>query len=181
MTATKQNLDYLCTLGYLKQVQEDIFCAKDKALTILKEVKYNRKLDLLPAEPVGNGDINELNNTAVFLQALKLKHFYTLLYPNFEYLKPDALLVLRNENAYKLTFLEIEQKKPNWQEYLDKKRDNYLRLAKDYDFYNYWKNTCVYLNLSIPDNKSLKFSVCFVGDIKRDFGNGFIFTSKLEA
>ncbi len=74
---------------------------------------------------------------------MKLPDFYTLVYPNefreSHNLIPDALLVRKKENAYKLTFLEVEAKKFNWIENLEKKRDNYLRLASDYRIYYFWK------------------------------------------
>lgn len=185
LAATRKGLSHLCKLGYMKEVQGNIFCTTNRAIGLLREVGYitdkGYGLELLPQEPAGKGDINEMNNTRIFLQALKLPNFYALLYPNFEYLKPDALLVRKEEGRYKLTFLEIEQKKPNWHEYIEHKKDNYLRLAKDINFYNYWKDTVVLLNLRIPEISSLKFSVCFVGDIRKDFGESFTFTSNLEA
>jgi len=177
MAATKKNLTYLCKQGYLKEVRSNIYCAKDRAVQILQEINYEKNLRLLPQEPVGNGDINEMNNTVIFLQAIKLTYFYTLLYPCFDYLKPDALLVLKNENSYKLTFLEIEAKKPNWEQYLETKKDSYLRLAKDVNFYKYWKDASVKLGLICPVPRSLTFNVNFICSIQKDFGKGFHFKS----
>ncbi len=184
LAATRKGLSHLCKLGYLKEVKLNIFCSTDKAISLLKDISYITPkgcgLDLLPSEATGKGELNEMNNTRVFLEALSLDDFYALLYPNFEYLKPDALLVRKKERHYKLTFLEIEEPKPQWHDYIEQKRDNYLRLAKDINFYNYWKNTCGSLHFPVPDILSVKFSVCFVGNIRKDFGTGFTFTSKLE-
>lgn len=179
LAATKKNLNYLCEKGYLKEVRPNTYCTKDKSITILKTAKYGKNLSLLPPEPVGSGDVNEMNNTAVFLEAIKLKQFYTLLYPNFEYLRPDALLVLKDEQRYKLTFLEIEAKKSKWVEYLETKRDNYLRLAKDETFYKFWHDTAPKLGLPCPSSEHLKFSVQFVCTIHKEFGKGFSFGNKL--
>lgn len=183
---TYKGLQTLCKLGYLKSPQQGVYCATDKVLPILKETGY--MVDTLPAEPIGKGDINELNNTDVFIQVLKIKHFYTLLYPQFKmrldakpYLKPDALLILKDteQNRYKLIFLEIEAHKPDWENYIIKKRNNYLRLAKDGGFYTYWQSMCTKLKLPMPDISQLSFSVCFVGETSHDFGEGFIFKESL--
>ncbi|MBS1514086.1 MAG: hypothetical protein JSS63_03575 [Bacteroidetes bacterium] len=172
---TEKKLKALCDLGYLKSPQNDVYCATNKVLPILKEAGFN--VELLPNEPVGIGDINELNNTDVFVQALKRKHFYTLLFPNFKYLIPDALLVeLDKENSkYKLTFLEIEASKPKWNEYLEQKRDNYLRLAKSIDFYQYWIEAAPKIGLTKPYIENFKFNVLFVCETERNFGKGFNF------
>jgi hypothetical protein len=177
---TYKNLQALCALGYLKSPQYEVYCATNKVLPILKEAGFNT--DILPLEPIGKGDINELNNTDVFVEATKLPHFYAALHHNFGYLIPDALLVqLDKENEkYKLTFLEIEAKKPDWENYLEKKRDSYFRLAKDIQFYNYWASICKLLKLPRPGVSELKFSTCFIGNIKKDFGNGFQFVHKIS-
>ena len=176
---TINKLEELCRLGYLKSPQKEVYCATDKVLPILKEAGY--MTDILPPESTGTGYINELHNTDIFVQALKLPHFYALLHHNFGYLIPDALFVQMDSDnkRYKLTFLEIEAKKPDWANYIEKKRSNYLKLAKDIQFYNYWTATCKILGLSKPDISDLKFSVCFIGTIKKDFGKGFSFVEHL--
>jgi hypothetical protein len=169
---TYKNLQELCQLGYLKSPQHEVYCATNKVLPILLAAGYITYT--LPPEPVGKGDINELNNTEAFINIIKQPYFYTLLYPNFGYVIPDALLVLINENKYKLTFIEVEEKKPQWKDnWLEDKRDNYLKLSKDINFYKYWKETACQLDLQCPDIKKLKFSVKFICDIKKDFEYGF--------
>ena len=172
---TDKNLKKLCKLGYFKNPNEKVYCATDKVLPILKEAGFN--IDVLPQESTGNGDINELNNTDIFIQLLKQKHFYTLLFPNFGYLIPDALLVEYDEEtlSYMLTFLEIEAKKPDWENYLEDKRNNYLRLSKDIKVYEYWKNIAPKLGFSIPEISDFKFSVTFYSSIQKKFRNGFEF------
>jgi hypothetical protein len=123
------------------------------------------------------GSINEINNTEVFLQATKQENFFTLLYCDFGYIIPDSLMVQvdREAKRFKLTFLEIEAKKPDWSNYIENKRCNYLKLAKDIHFFNYWHKMCSLLDLPKPNIESLTFSVCFIGRIKKDFGKGFTF------
>ena len=172
---THDKLQELCALGYLKNPQIDVYCAKDKVLPILKEAGFIT--ETLPSETSGKGDINELQNTEALIRILKQKYYYTFLYPSFGYLIPDALLVQKDsENRKcKLVFLEIEAKKPQWEKYIENKRDNYLRLEKDIQFYNYWKITAPKLGLTIPPIDRLKFSVHFICNIEKDFGKGFTF------
>lgn len=183
---TYKNLQELCELGYLKSPQHEVYCATNKVLPVLQEVGYN--LELLPSEPVGAGDINELNNTDVFVQAVKSEHFFSLLYPQFKwgtndsvYLIPDALLVQLDteEQKYKLTFLEVEAKKPDWENYIEHKRNNYLKLSRDVGFFNYWNRICEVIGLPAPDISTLKFSVQFIGTKTKQFEDGFVFVQNL--
>jgi len=177
---TAKNLKAFCELGYLKSPQQAVYCATNKVLPFLKKAGYNT--GVLPEEAEGKGDINELNNTDVFVQATKLPHFKTLLYPNFGYLLPDALLVrMDDENRkYKLTFLEIEAKKPKWSEYVEAKRDKYIQLSKTLDFYNWWKNIAQKMRLPIPTVEKFSFNVVFICSLKKDFGNGFKMVSQIS-
>ena len=148
---TYDKLKDLCNLGYFKSPQEGVYCATDKVLPILKEAGFI--IETLPAEPIGKGDINELNNTKVFISLMKQQYFYTFLYPNFGYLIPDALMVLldKENRKYKLTFIEVEAEKPDWEIYIENKKNNYLKLAKDIRFYEEWKKYCELLKLPKPD------------------------------
>lgn len=154
---TSKNLNKLCELGYFKSPQKNIYCATNKVLPILKEADYIT--ESLPPEPVGKGDINEINNTRVFVSLMKQEHFYTFLYPNFNYLIPDALMVLVDKvnRKYKLVFIEVERKKPNWAEWIKNKKLNYLKLASDSLFYSKWFEYCKILNFPKPDITKLKF------------------------
>jgi hypothetical protein len=167
----------LVELGLLNNADKDIYTATDEVLPLLKESGFNIKT--LPRGINGSGGINELNNTEVFIQALKLQDFKTLLYPSFDYIRPDALLVRANDKRYKLEFLEIEASKAGWTDWFENKRINYLRLARDRQIYAYWKAQCNYLNMSVPDIKDFKFSVLFVCKLKKDFGQGFNFKERL--
>lgn len=184
--SAEKKLKHLCNEGYLEECENGkVFVATDDVLPILQELKeYNT--NLLPKhKPVGKGDVNEILNTEAFIQAVKLPDFYTLLYPT-EFreshdLIPDALLVLKSkeEKKYKLIFLEVEAKKPNWIEKLAGKRENYVSLSRDYRFYDYWKKTSTTIGLPMPDISQLKFSVNFICTLKKDFGTGFNFIESL--
>lgn len=182
---TKDRLKVLCDMGFLKSSNDNTYIATNKVLPILEAAGFKTKT--LPEEPKGYGDINELNNTAVFIEAVKRKDFFSLLYPQFnqnleKYLIPDALLVLKqqNVNKYKLVFLEIEAQKPDWSRYLENKKDKYLQLSKDKSFYEYWQKTSRLLELPCPDIEQLKFSVYFVCSLQKDFGKGFKFITSLN-
>jgi hypothetical protein len=172
-----KKLDRLVELGLLNNADKNIYTATDDVLPLLKEFGFNIKT--LPKSINGSGGTNELNNTEVFIQALKLKDFKNLLYPAFDYIRPDALLVRANDKGYKLEFLEIEASKAGWTDWLENKRINYLRLSRDRQVFAYWKAHCSYLGFPYPDINSFKFSVVFICSVKKDFGQGFIFKEKL--
>jgi hypothetical protein len=176
-TCSDIKIDRLIELGLLKKTENDILISTAKSLQLLKQFGKNTKT--YPKNPEGGGSINELNNTTVFIQALKLPDFFTLLYKDFGYIFPDALLVRGTRERYKLEFLEVEASKSNWHDWLENKRINYLKLAGDKRAYSYWKEQCELLDLPIPDIKDFKFSVSIVGKIKKDFGEGFRFVEQL--
>ena len=76
---------------------------------------------------------------------------------------------------YKLTFIEVEAKKPKWDEYIEVKRGNYLKLSQDIAVYNEWRRCCEKLSLPVPTVENFCFSVSFYGSIKKDFGEHFNF------
>jgi len=172
---TQKKLLQLCDLGYLKSPSIDVYCATNKVLPILDKAEFNT--GLLPPEPVGTGEINERNNTDIFVRMVKEPYFKMLLYPNFGFLRPDALLVQLNEEErkYKLTFLEIEACKPKWNEYLEVKKEKYIQLSGDRMFYDYWNEVAPKLALPIPTIEQFKFSVSFYCTLQKDFGPGFNF------
>ena len=147
-------LKELCDRGYLFSPSSDIYCAKNKVLPILKEAGY---LTVLPDEPTGKGDINEINNTKVFIKLSKQKNFFTLLYPNFNYIIPDAMLVEKRDDKYRLTCLEIEAE-DHGQDYINGKIINYNKLAKDEQFYIWWCVQCDKLGFKKPAKEEFKFN-----------------------
>ena len=179
--ATKKKLQALSELGYVRLANENlgIYSSTAKTLQLLKALGYDLKL--LPAVPKGIGF--EIYNIDVFVKALRLPNYYALLYPQFPnekpYIIPDALLVLKEDHRYQLNFLEVEAEKPNWDMYLLTKYDGYKRLSKDIQVYNYWKAFSRYLKLPCPPVEDFKFRVIIIGNIKKDWGEGFEFRSEL--
>lgn len=168
----KKKLEKLVELGMLA----GSYRATPKTTDLLKALGYH--ITLLLPEPTGDGAVDSILKTDVFIQALKLPNFKALLFPRFPkdvpYLIPDALLVLSKENRYQLNFLEIETEKPDWHNHLENKRKNYERLGKDDQVYRYWENICEHLKLKKPTKEQFKFSVLCIGNIKKDWlGWGF--------
>ena len=176
---SQEKLDFLCEKGWLEERMKSVYTTADKTLPILRAQGFN--IDILPRTISGKGMINEIQNTESFIRLMTMEHFKALLYPKFGeqkvWLKPDALLVLHDtENGrYKLVFLEVEAKKSDWKNYIAHKKEGYLRLARDVEFYNTWSILAKKLGFPQPDISTLKFSVSIIGSIKKDFGIGFNF------
>lgn len=182
LTALKR-LKHLCKKGWLEERSEGVYTTADKTLPVLKAKGFN--IDILPKIISGKGMINEIQNTETLIRAMKVKHFKALLYPSFGeekvWLRPDALLVRLDEEQkrYNLTFLEIEAKKPEWEQYILSKKEKYMRLAHDKEFYTIWLKLAKKLGFPQPDISTIKFSVYIIGNIQRDFGNGFKFLKEV--
>jgi len=180
-TCSPDKIDLLIELGLLEKTNNDILITTDYSVKLLEQLGKN--VSILPEIIKGEGSINEFNNTEVFIQALKLPDFIALLYPRFPknnpYLIPDALLIRGTKEKYKLEFLEIEVSKSNWDDWLENKRINYLKLAAEKRPHTYWSWQCGLLNLAAPDIKGFKFSVSIIGKVKKDFGEGFNFMEEL--
>ena len=152
----------------------------EKTVTIWALAAAGYETSLFPTEPVGKGDINELANTDAFIQALNLPNFRALLFPNFKYLIPDALLVISDLDRYKLLFLEIENKKPNWDEHLIGKKSKYERLGSDIAIYKYWLLCTSILKIRKPKVELFKFSIlCISASLCFDDWPGWTFSERL--
>lgn len=178
-----KKLAYLCEKGWIEMRAEGVFTTSDKTLPVLKAEGFNT--DILPRIITGKGMINEIQNTECLIKFMKIQHYHCLLYPSFGtrkvWLRPDALLVRKDEenNKYKLTFLEIEAQKPDWHNYIERKREKYQRLAQDKEFYDMWKILATKLNFPEPNISSIKFSVYIIGNINKQFENGFTFLKEV--
>jgi len=171
---SKAKLNELVNLKILSE-SNGIYRTNDFVVDVLKESGKNTKL--LPKSVNGGGTINETNNTDVFIQALKLSDYAGLFYPDFGYLRPDALLI-RVRDGIKFEFLEIEAQKPNWESYIATKKTNYEKLSRDIKVYNFCFNHADILGYKVKQ-ENFKFAVVFVCSLKKDWGNGFIFKESL--
>lgn len=118
---------------------------------------------------------HELKITSVILELQP----WRVLYPTFteppayttEYLRPDACLVFKDQNRYKLQFLEVETEKGNWENYLLAKSDKYDKIASDFNTYDKWARFHFQrLGLTLPEIKDFCFSILCVTDKEVDFG-----------
>jgi len=167
--ATKKKLQALVDRNYLVN-NEGVFVSTDKTLNLLVNSGHKRKL--LPPPATGRGA--ETYNSEALVKIIQQPFYKALLYPSFEYLIPDGLLVLQDGDRYQLNFLEIEAKKPKWAEYLEEKRAKYERLARDVKVFNYWNIYSQYLGLKCPAVEGFKFQVLCIGT-KKGAWNGWRF------
>jgi len=86
---------------------------------------------------------------------------------------------LKEGKKYKLKFLEIETEQSNWEQRLDKMRNNYLKLKTDMAVFEYWKKMARFLLLPEPNIFDFKFSVLIIGSINKNWGKGFEFRERL--
>ena len=186
---TQESLAKLEYLGYLKQVNvvdgQEIYIATDNVKPAIESLGISKHL--IPFESTGVGEIDALGTASVVSDILAInfdikKH--VILYPEFPdgdpYIRPDALFVIREKKRYRLAFLEVEAKKPKWDEHIGKKIVNYKRLSKDSDVYNYWSNKADILGIPVPDINDFKFSVVFIGNITHSNSTGFKFVKNIN-
>lgn len=182
---SKKSLLSLCQKGWIEERIENVYATSDKTLPVLKAQGLN--IDILTKKISGKGMINEIQNTESFIQFMKIKHFHSLVFPVFGvqkvWLRPDALLVRCDEEnrKYKLTFLEIEAQKSDWHNHIERKREKYLRLARDIEFYNMWLTLSKKLEFPQPDISTIKFSVYIIGNIQKNFETHFKFLKEVPS
>ena len=180
--ATRDIIHQCVKFGHISTADKNgiVFVPNEVTDQIVKKVNYNDAgyIKVFANLPAGTETSNEIKNTEVFIQALKADYFYFILFPDFNYVRPDALIILKNESMYKLIFVEVETEQSNWQNRLDRMRENYLRLCKDKLVYDFWKQTATLLNLPIPDINDFKFSVKIISSIYNNWGEGFEFKQK---
>ena len=160
--ATKEMLTKLVDFGHISLTgkNNDVYIPNELTYKIVKSVKYNESnyFKIFGNLPKGIEASNDIKNTDVFVNEILNKYYYFLLFPDFTYIIPDALLVSKNGNSYKLTFLEIETKQSNTAERIERMKYNYNKLSKDIIVYQYWQGIAPLLDLPIPNIHNFKFS-----------------------
>jgi hypothetical protein len=170
---TKNILVKLTELGYLKAInlvkKEPAYHITEKTRELLEREGYNTKI--LPKSFTGQSLDHALKITDCILNLQGQSFFYHVFYPLFreppkydrEFLRPDFAVVWKNDNLVKLQFGEVEDPKPDWENYLLAKRDKYEKLAQDPNTYAmWWKVISEKLNLPLPKEEDFCFSVlCF--------------------
>ena len=152
--ATRSKMQTLVELGYLNR-NDKVFKTTAKTLDLLEKQGYNRRLLPRPVEGWGA----ELYNSEAICKLLQHKNYRSFLYPHFQYVIPDGLLVLQDGDRYQLNFIEVEADKANHQEYLENKRQGYERLARDPIVFKYWQGIAPHLNLPCPKIEDFRFGV----------------------
>jgi len=178
--ATKKNLDSLVSLDYLASVplvkNTKAFHITEKTREILEREGFNTKL--LQKKFTGQTLEHALKITDCLLNLQAKENFYQVFYPTFktppdyhsDFLKPDACVVLKRDGAYKIEFLEVEEEKPNWAEYLLVKKEKYEQLARDPNIYRiWWKYYADKLNLPLCKEADFCFSVVCFGNVKKNW------------
>lgn len=146
--ATKNNLVRLTELDYLKPVElvknGPAYHITEKTREILKREGYNT--EVLQKSFTGNALHHALKITDCLLNLQGQSFFYQVFYPIFreppdyrqEFLRPDFAVVWKDGNRVKLQFGEVETEKPDWENYLLKKREKYEAIAQDKNTKEMW-------------------------------------------
>jgi len=158
---TKKKIAQLCELDYLNCKNSQVYTITEKTRKLLDEQGFNCKI--LAKKLTGEGNDHDLKITDYILDERCNPWFYSVIYPFFDYLIPDACLIYKNESTYKITFLEVENPKAGWDDYLENKKSNYKRLASDYDVYGkWWKVWSERLNIPYCTEEEFCFNVVYV-------------------
>lgn len=163
---TKQALEQLIELKYIGRNGSGAYFLLDKSFRLLGENGFNT--EHLTKRLQGQGNEHDHAVTDVLLKITGEPDFFTVFYPIFtappnydkDFLIPDACIVLKRDDAYKLKFLEVETPKGNWSDYLEDKRLKYQRIASDYNTWDrWWRKWSAKLNLPMCDVNDFCFSV----------------------
>ena len=185
--ATKNKLELLVQKGFLRQSADGVYVASSKAYKFLRE--HSGKNCQIIKLPSGTGERDSVYNSDQLLRIIQLPDFPVLFYPVFyknkkddqPFLIPDGAVVFKKDNMAKLIFLEIEMPKPDWQNYLEKKRWKYNLIARRPETWSeWWKAQCEKLGVGHCTFEEFGFTVWCVGDVKADWP-GWIFSSDIKS
>jgi len=184
--ATKKILVNLVSLGYLADVNlvrnTNAFHITEKTRQILEREGFNVKI--IQKKFTGQTLEHALKISETILNLQAQEYFYNVFYPIFreppkydrEFLRPDACVVWKKDGTYKIEFVEVEEEKPDWENYLLVKKEKYEKLAGDSNIYRvWWKYYYDKLNLPLCKEADFCFSVVCFGGIRRDW-NGWRFS-----
>lgn len=171
--ATQPKFRTLVDRGYLKTIDYSVFQVTDKPKHLIDAVGLRWAALTYGNKLAGKGSENEILNTGVLVDQMKDPYFFHYSYLQFPKnpaeLVPDALMVLRNGDKYRLIFLEIENtKKGDWENYVNNKQDKYRDLAKKLLAFSAWQILANRLKLYEPKVSEFCFSVRFIGNFDFD-------------
>lgn len=142
--ATKQSLKKLTEIGFLACNEAEAYFCLQPSFDFLEQngvstAHFTKRLHAVQA-------VHNLHITDELLKIMKDEAFFTVFYPVFtqppaydkDYLIPDACIVYKSLLGYKLEFIEVENPKGNWGDYIDDKLRKYQIIAKDYNTWDRW-------------------------------------------
>jgi len=164
--ATKTKISKLLELGFLVLNQE-VYSVGEQGFTFLKEQGYNTAH--LQKRLRADGSSHTLQITEILLSVRKESHFFTVFFPTFTELEPDACLVFKKEDAYKLEFLEVERTEKR-DGYLIEKKRKYEDLAQRKETWEkWWRHNSKKLSLPFCKREDFCFSVRCYGKFRAEW------------
>lgn len=155
-------------LGLLRTYSTGVSVITDNGLNLLKEAGYNTGHIVKKLQGEGLGDAPVISS--VMLDVMNEDYFNTVFYPHFEFLIPDACAVFRKDKKARLVFIEVENKKGNWEKYLRDKKEKYERISRDINICNkWWRRWSDILKLELCPVEEFCFSVRCYSEIKFDW------------
>lgn len=155
-------------LGLMHTYPAGVSVITDKGLNLLKDVGYNTGHIVKKLQGDGSGD--EPVISSVMLDVMGEEDFFTVFYPHFDFLIPDACAVYKKDGKARLVFIEVERKKGNWEKYLLDKKEKYERIGADPDIYDkWWRRWSDILKLELCPVEEFCFSVRCYSEIKFDW------------
>ncbi|MDY6895448.1 MAG: hypothetical protein SVO01_08565 [Thermotogota bacterium] len=167
---TAKKLHHLFTTGYLS-VKNGVHSITRKTLQILHDQNY---VTAHIQQKLQGGGAHELSVTDAVIS--EKPDF--VLFPSFkrppdyfdDFLIPDACLIHKFENGYQIQFLEVENPKGHWEDYLSSKKVKYEVIANDYNLYDkWWRLHSERLGLQFPEVDQFKFTVLCYSKLKFDW------------
>lgn len=142
---TGSKLSALIQLGYLSKSDGGFYYTAPKGFELLEKEGFNTRI--LQKNLTGNYSLHQERLTDLLLIEMEKPNYYAIIYPSFTYKNPDACIIWKRDNQYKLEFIELELS-PKDSEYLPNKKAGYERLARDVEIYSvWWKTWSSYLKL----------------------------------
>jgi hypothetical protein len=168
-TKSISNFDKLVKLNLLNKL-DNCYIVTDKAKDLL--IDFGLSKFYFPEKIAGEGKKDSLDKAKALYPAFDLPDFYALIYKQFsEGLKtsliPDGLLIRKQDLKYKLEFIEVENDKGNHLDYIEEKYIKYQKIFLE--FYTWWRQISVALNLRYPSKNEFNFSITVLTDNPEKF------------
>jgi hypothetical protein len=158
----KPCLTKLLNAGYLALGDNHSYNITVKCKNLLNENGFIT--EHLKTDFKGGFDSHQQKLSSVIWPVMFQEDYFHTLYPTFEqngkpYLIPDACLIFKRGEAYKIDFVEVEESdKPD--EYLKQKAEKYKVVFSDVNIWDkWWRKWSGVFGLKFPEVDKLKFTV----------------------